>query len=85
MYFPPKLEDGSTAGEPKRQLKSACKLLLGKHFLVKGDLKPSFIDRVTDLSHIRVRPGPDVAFRKAISGTGDDGPGLWDTPLRRTL
>jgi hypothetical protein len=45
----------------------------GKHFSVKGGLKPSFIDCAADLNHIRVRRGPDVAFRKAISGTGDDG------------
>jgi hypothetical protein len=47
-----------------------------KRFLVKGDLKPSFIDPTADLIHIRVRRGPDVAFRKAISRTGDDGAGL---------
>src|SRR5208337_3318040 len=78
-----KSEDGSTAACAKLQLKSARKLMCGKHFLVKGDLKTSFIDPAPDLNHIRVRRGPDVAFRKAISRTRDDGAGLWsffDTP-----
>ena len=49
----------------------------GKGLLVKAHLKPSFIDPAADLHHIRVRRGPDVAFRNAISRTGEDGAGLW--------
>jgi len=55
----------------------------GKHFSVKEDLKPSFIDQTADLHHIRVRRGPDVAFEKSRSRIGDDGVGPWsffDTP-----
>jgi len=51
----PKLEDGSTATDGKPQLRRARKFLSGKHFFVKEDLKPSFIDRGTELNHIRVR------------------------------
>lgn len=60
----------------------------GNNFLVKGDLKASFIDPAADLKHIRGRRGPDVAFRKAISWTGDDGAGLWsffETPDKENL
>jgi hypothetical protein len=55
----------------------------GKSFSVKGDLKPSFIDPAADLNHIRVRRGPDVAFRGRDFQNGEDGAGLWsffDTP-----
>jgi len=60
----------------------------GKHFPVKEHLKPSFIDRAAHLKHIRLRRGPDVAFRKAISRTGDDGAVLWsffDTPDKENI
>jgi hypothetical protein len=60
----------------------------GKHFPVKEDLKPSFIDRAEDFNHIRLRRGPEVAFRKAIYRTGDDGAGLWSFSIlqpRRTM
>lgn len=37
------------------QLRRDRKFLLGKHFFVKEDLKPSFIDPAANLNHIRVR------------------------------
>jgi hypothetical protein len=70
------------------QLRIARKFKLGKHFFVKEHLKPSFIDRAADLNHIRVRRGPDVASRKAISRTGDDGASPWgffDTPDKENI
>jgi hypothetical protein len=72
----------------KLQLRSDRKFMSGKHFLVKGDLKPSFIDHAVDLHHIRVRRGPDVAFEKSRSRIGDDGVGPWsffDTPDKENV
>jgi hypothetical protein len=48
------------------QLRPTRKLLLGKSFSVKEDLKLSFIDPADNLIHIRIRQGPDVAFRRGI-------------------
>jgi hypothetical protein len=56
----------------------------GKHFSVKGDLKPSLIDHATDLKHIRVRRGPDVAFWKTILERGTTGPASGAFSILRT-
>jgi hypothetical protein len=50
----------------------------GNRFLVKEDLKLSFIDRAGNLKHLHVRRGPDVAFWKSISRTGERRGGLWN-------
>jgi hypothetical protein len=55
------------------QLMSALKLMSGKHFLVKGHLKPSFIDCSSDLNHIRVRPGSGRRVQGSDFQVGLDG------------
>jgi hypothetical protein len=55
---------------------------------VKEDLKRSFIDPAADLNHIRVRRGPDVAFRKRFLGRGTTGPAsgaVFDSPDKENI
>lgn len=51
----PKSEDGSTSANAKLQLMAARKLIWGGHFLVKEDLKRSFIDPRPGFDHIGAR------------------------------